>query len=366
MATAMLDMFLDFQKSAQAESFRTWQRLMNAAKVPQIAQEVQVATTPHEVVYEEDSLKLLRYRNEHSIDFAEPVLVCFALVNQPSILDLQPDRSVIRQLLKRGFDVYLIDWGVPTAADRTLRLQDYVCGLMKNVADFVCGHSGSPKLNLLGYCMGGTMSTMYTALYPEQIKNLILMAAPIDFGGDESLLNIWTREEYFDVDGLVDAFGNCPGSFLQSSFQAMKPIQNYVEKYLGLAEKLDDDAYLENYFAMERWANDNIPVAGETFREFVKHLYQQNQLVMGEFQLNDTPVKLQNITCPILTLVAEQDHLVPPNATLAIKHYVSSKFVHHMSINAGHIGLAVSSKAHKQLWPDAAMWIADHSTNCSQ
>lgn len=363
MASAMLDMFLDFQKTAQDESFRTWQRWMNAAKLPQIAKEVQVATTPHDVVYEEDSLKLLRYRNEHSIDFAEPVLVCFALVNRPYILDLQPNRSVIRQLLKRGFDVYLIDWGVPTAADRTLRLHDYVCRFMKNVVNFVCSHSESSKLNLLGYCMGGTMSAMYTALYPEQIKNLILMAAPIDFSGDESLLNLWTREENFDVDGLVDAFGNCPGSFLQSSFQVMQPVQNFVEKYIGFAEKLDDDAFLENYFAMERWATDNIPVAGETFREFVKHLYHQNQLVMGEFQLKERPVKLQNITCPLLTLVADQDHLVPPNSTLAIQHYVSSKFVHNMSIDAGHIGLAVSSKAHRQLWPDAAMWIADHSTN---
>jgi polyhydroxyalkanoate synthase len=363
MTSALLDSFLDFQKASQAESFRAWQRWMNLPKVPQIARDLQVATTPHDVVYEEDSLKLLRYRNEHSIDFKEPILVCFALVNRPYVLDLQPDRSVIRQLLKRGFDVYLIDWGIPTAADRTLRLQDYVCGFLKNVADFVRNHSDSPKLNLLGYCMGGTMSAMYTALYPEQIKNLILMAAPIDFSGDEGLLNLWTRQEYFDVDGLVDAFGNCPGSFLQTSFQMMKPMTNYVEKYLGFAEKMDDDAFLENFFAMERWSNDNIPVAGETFREFVKYLYQQNQLVMGEFRLGDQPVKLQNITCPLLTLTAEDDHLVPPNSTLAIKHYVSSKFVHNMSINAGHIGLAVSSKAHGRLWPDAAMWIADHSTN---
>ena len=363
MASAMLDVFLDFQKTAQAESFRAWQRWLNASKVPQLARDVRVATTPHDVVYEEDSLKLLRYRNEHSIDFAEPVLVCFALVNRPYILDLQPDRSVVRQLLKRGFDVYLIDWGIPTAADRTLRLHDYVCGFMKNVADFVCNHSNSPKLNLLGYCMGGTMSAMYTALRPEQVKNLILMAAPIDFSGEECLLNVWTREEYFDVDGLIDAFGNCPGSFLQSSFQMMKPVQNYFEKYVGFVEKMDSDDFLENYFAMERWANDNIPVAGETFREFVKHLYQENQLVKGEFRLHDKPVKLENITCPLLTLVAEHDHLVPPSSTLAIKDHVSSKFVHHMSINAGHIGLAVSSKAHGQLWPDAAMWIADHSTN---
>jgi polyhydroxyalkanoate synthase len=126
MSSPLLDAVLDFQKAAQTEAFRAWRRWANAPKVPQLARDVQVANTPHDVVYEEDSLKLLRYRNEHSIDFKEPVLVCFALVNRPYILDLQPDRSVVRQLLKRGFDVYLIDWGIPTAADRTLRLQDYV------------------------------------------------------------------------------------------------------------------------------------------------------------------------------------------------------------------------------------------------
>ncbi len=363
MNSTMVGAMLEWQRAAQAESMRSWRRWLNAAKIPQIASEAEIATTPHDVVYEEDSLKLLRYRNEHSIDLAEPVLVCFALVNRPYILDLQPNRSVVRQLLKRGFDVYLIDWGIPTAADRTLRLQDYVCDFMKNVAEFVRTHANSPKLNLLGYCMGGTMSAMYTALYPEQIKNLILMAAPIDFSGEDGLLNVWTREEYFDVDGFIGAFGNCPGSFLQTSFQLMKPVQNYVEKYLAFAEKMDDDSFLENYFAMERWANDNIPVAGETFREFVKHLYQQNRLVMGEMTLRDMPVKLQNITCPLLTLTADQDHLVPPESTLAIKHYVSSQFVHNLSVGAGHIGLAVSTKAHSQLWPEAAMWIADHSTN---
>lgn len=362
MTNPMLDMLLEFQTKAQTEAWKTWQRWMNVPKVPRIAQDVQVATTPHDVVYEEGSLKLLRYRNEHSIDLAEPILVCFALVNRPYILDLQPDRSVVRQLLKRGFDVYLIDWGIPTAADRTLSLYDYVCGYMKNIADFVCEHSDSPQLNLLGYCMGGTMSAMFTSLYQEQVRNLILMAAPIDFSGDEGLLQLWTREEYFDVDGLIDTFGNCPGAFLQSSFQMMKPVQNFVEKYADFYDRMDDDRFLENYFAMEHWATDNIPVAGETFREFVKLLYQQNQLVRGELHLRDVPIKLENITCPLLTLVADYDHLVPPSQTLSIQDYVSSQDVQQMSINAGHIGLAVSSKAHKQLWPDAAMWIADHST----
>src|SRR6187549_1593691 len=132
MINAVLESMVEFQQALETESLRTMRRWLNLPNVPRIARDVKVATTPHDVVYEEDSLKLLHYRNEHSIDFKEPVLVCFALVNRPYILDLQPDRSVIRQLLKRGFAVYLIDWGIPTAADRTLRLQDYVCRFMKN------------------------------------------------------------------------------------------------------------------------------------------------------------------------------------------------------------------------------------------
>jgi polyhydroxyalkanoate synthase len=362
MYNPMLDAVLGMQKTAQDEAFKAWERLINAPKIPEIARETEVSTTPRDVVYEEGSLQLLRFRNEHSIDLAEPILICFALVNRPYILDLQADRSVVRQLMKRGFDVYLIDWGIPTAADRTLQLHDYICGYMKNIVDFVCEQSHSDKLNLLGYCMGGTMSAIYTSLYQQQIRNLILLAAPIDFSGDESLLNLWTRKEYFDVDAMIDAYGNCPGAFLQASFQMMKPVQNFYEKYYGFFEKMHDDYFLENFFAMERWGNDNIPVAGETFREFVKSLYQENQLVKGELRLKGVPVDLKKITCPLLMLTADHDHLVPASSTLALQQHVRSRHVKKMSINAGHIGLVVSKKAHTGLWPDAAMWIADHST----
>jgi polyhydroxyalkanoate synthase len=358
----MLDMMMEMQRTAADESFKAWRRWLNVPTLYEKSRDAVDLTTPADVVYEEDTLKLLRYRNEHSIDYREPIVVCFALVNRPYILDLQPDRSVVRQLLRRGFDVYLIDWGIPTAADRTLRLHDYVCGFMKNVIQFVRHQVDSPEVNLLGYCMGGTMSTMFTATYPEVVRNLILMAAPIDFNSEQSLLNLWTQSQHFDVDAFIDAYGNCPGSFLQSCFQLMKPVQNYYEKYVGLYDKLHDDKFLENFVAMERWGNDNIPVAGETFREFVKCLYQRNQLIKGEFRLNDQLVDLSKIDCPLLMLVADQDHLVAPQSTLALQSHVSSKDIRTMSINAGHIGLAVSSKAHRQLWPEAAMWIADRST----
>ena len=162
------------------------------------------------MVYEEGTLRLLRYRTDREAVFQEPILICYALVNRPYILDLQPTRSVVRQLLNQGFDVYLIDWGVPTAADRTMRLYDYICGLMKNVSEFVGHDSAAGQFHLFGYCMGGTMSAMFTSVFPEMVRTLTLLAAPIDFSGEEGLLHHWTKEEYFDVDRLIDAFGNCP------------------------------------------------------------------------------------------------------------------------------------------------------------
>lgn len=361
---AWFDQALAQQKAVYDATLKMWSRLFAVPRVVEWAREVEVGTTPHDVVYEEDTLRLLKYRRESPPAYAEPVLFCYALVNRPYIVDLQPDRSVIRQFLNRGFDVYLIDWGVPTAADRSMRLTDYIDGIMKNVADLVVKRGTTPDLHLVGYCMGGTMSAIFTACYPELVHTLTLMTAPIDFsvGGEQSLVQFWSNPEYFDVDSLIDAFGNVPAEFLQASFQMMKPVQNYISKYLTFYEKMDDDKFVENYFAMEKWVNDNIPVAGETFREFVKKLYQRNELVRNEFHLGDRLVELKNITCPLQVLSATADHLVPPEQAEAIKAHVGSKDIKSTILDAGHIGLAVSSKAHKKFWPEATKWLADRST----
>jgi len=367
---AWIEKALDQQKAAYDQMIKIWSGLFAIPRIVDAAREVKVATTPFDVVYEEHSLHLMRYRRDTPAVYAEPVLFCYALVNRPYIIDLQHERSVIRQFLARGFDVYLIDWGAPSAADQSLQLRDYIDGLMKNCADFVIRNATTPKLHLIGYCMGGTMSAIFTARYPELVKTLTLMTAPLDFsvGGDQSLAQFWSNPDYFDVDSLIDAFGNVPAEFLQASFQMMKPVQNYFTKYVNFFEKMDDDRFVENYLAMEKWTNDNIPVAGETFREFVKKLYQRNELVKGEFRLvpGEEAVQLSRITCPLMLLTASADHLVPPSQTEGIVPYVGSKDVKSMTLDAGHIGLAVSNKAHKKFWPDATQWIADRSTTTKQ
>lgn len=362
MVNTVFDMMFDAQATAFGQTLRTWQRLWGMPRVAELARDNHVLPTPHEVVYEEGTFRLLRYPREVPAAYAEPVLICYALVNRPYILDLQPDRSVVRQLLARGFEVYLIDWGAPSAADRSMTLRDYIAGLMRDAAGYVVDHSPTQNFHLLGYCMGGTMSTIFTAVFPELVKTLALMAAPIDFSGKDGLLQVWTDPKYFDVDALIDAYGNCPAPFLQASFGAMKPVQNYLTKYSGFYEKMDDERFLRNYFAMEKWTNDNIPVAGETFREFVKRFYQGNDLVEGRYKLGDEPVLLRRITCPVLLLTAAGDHLVPPDQTEGLRGHVGSDEVTSMSLDAGHVGLAVSSKAHKTFWPKATAWMADRST----
>ncbi len=173
------------------ESFDIWEHLASASSLPRSGGPP-ASVTPFDVVHAEHAFAVRRYRGRRPIAVAQPIVICFSLINRPYILDLRPNRSVIAQLLRFGFDVYLINWGTPSSGDRGLRMEDYVCRFIKGAVDVVLEQSDSSQVNLLGYCMGGTMAAMYTALHQDTVRNLILLATPIDFGGD-SLLNLWTR-----------------------------------------------------------------------------------------------------------------------------------------------------------------------------
>jgi polyhydroxyalkanoate synthase len=323
--------------------------------------EVKVGITPHEVVFTENKLRLLHYNAVVEKPCPIPIIMVFALVNRPYILDLKPGKSVVEVLLKKGIDVYLIDWGSPRDEDKNLNLDHYINRYIKKVVERVRKISGSDKVSLLGYCMGGTMSAMYTALYPEDVENLILMTAGIDFRVEEGMLNLWGDKPNFDVDKFVDAYGNVPPEFLQTGFLIMKPIQNMVSKYISFYENIDNEDFVENFLAMEKWVNDNIPVAGEVFREFIKYCYQENLLVENKLRINGKLVDLRKISCPTLNLIAEHDHLVPPASSVVFNDLISSKDKDTIIYPTGHIGLSVSSKSLKDLWPRVADWLIARS-----
>jgi polyhydroxyalkanoate synthase len=351
--------FAPLPASLLAEQQRMWRNAWELPRVAEQAYGTQVGTTPRDVVLENGRFKLLHYRRTSAPRHAQPVLFCYALINRPYILDLLPGKSVVERYLEQGFEVYMIDWGVPTSADRGLSLEGHVEGFLRQAATFIQQRHHRRDLHLLGYCMGGTLSVLYAALHPEEVASLTLLAAPLDFSGPGSLLHLWT--EHFDVDSFIQTHGNCPGWFLQACFLAMKPVQNLLEKNIALYEQMDDREAVAGYFAMERWLNDNIPLPGETFREFVKKLYQENQLVRGELRLGDRVIELGRIRCPLLLLTAAKDHLVAPSSTEGLRPHVGSSDIRSISIEAGHVGLVVGSKARRTMWPEATRWLSDHS-----
>jgi polyhydroxyalkanoate synthase len=203
-----------------AEQQRMLMRMINMPLLLEQTVGVRVESTPAEVVFRIGNVKLLHYQRKTRPTHREPVLFCYALINRPYLPDLKPEHSVVRQYLHRGFCVYMIDGGVPSYEDRKRTLKDYVCGYMAAIVQFTLRTPGCDKLHLLGYCMGGTMSTLFTAQNPELVSTLTLLATPVDFGGRETLLNVWTDRNYFDVDALVGSYGDCPPGFCSRALRA--------------------------------------------------------------------------------------------------------------------------------------------------
>jgi len=349
------------QQAMITESFDNLRRMTRFPWLARQTQKVKKGATPSEVVYEEDRLQLLHYISDKPPKYKTPLVFVFALVNRPYILDILPNKSVVAHFVRAGFDTYLIDWGTPTRADRHLGLDDYIHGYLRHVVRYLRRRTKSSQVNMLGYCMGGTMSAMFTALYPQWVKNLILMAAGIDFSTRSGLLNLWSDPRYFDVDQFVDAFGNCPAEFLQASFLLLDPVRNFLGKPATLMEKLDNPAFVDEFLTMETWLNDNVPVPGEVFREFVKYLYQRNLLVQNQLPVGRDVVDLQRITCPVLNLLAMHDTLVPPAQSEPFTDLVGSADKSTMRLPTGHIGLAMGSAAQRELWPHVAQWLAERS-----
>ncbi|MBA3664550.1 MAG: class III poly(R)-hydroxyalkanoic acid synthase subunit PhaC [Bacteroidetes bacterium] len=316
---------------------------------------VDIASTPKTEVYKEDKLTLYRYNRDTDATYKTPVLIVYALVNTYKMLDLQPDRSYIKNLLNAGMDVYLIDWGYPTASDRFVSMEDYVTGYINNCVDHVRKKHRLEKINILSICQGGTLSVIYASLYPNKVKNLVTHVTPVDFSTNDGLLFRWSRD--MDFDKLVEAnHGLIPGEFLNQGFDMLKPMMK-VQKQQALASSLEDRERLMNFLRMERWISESPDQTGECFRQFMKDLYQKNKLAKNELEIGGKKINLKNLTCPLLNIFATEDHLVPPAATKPLNDLVGSTDKELYSFKGGHIGVFVGSRSQKELAPAVAQWL---------
>ena len=311
--------------------------------------------TDKDLIFQDGKRKLYRYKQRAKKVCSVPTLMVYAMVNRYTMLDLQPNRSLIRSLLDHGQDVYLIDWGYADRIDRFMTMEDYIDGFINDCVDVIREQHKLDAINLLGVCQGGTFSAIYASLYPDKIKNFIPIVTPVDFDTKDSLLNVWATE--FDADLFIDAYGNVPGDLMNSAYTMLQPFSLSINKYINMVDIMGDAEKLADFLRMEAWIFDSPDQPGETLRQFLKNFYQDNKLVKREFILGGRTVDLKNITMPVLNIYAEFDTLVPPVSAKAMLAHVGSSDKQELTYPVGHIGMFVSGKTQKTLAPKISEWI---------
>ncbi len=330
---------------------------------------VQIGTTPKVEVFRQDKVVLYHYKPTAKKTVATPVLVVYGLVGRYTMADLQEDRSLVRNLLAQGVDLYVVDWGTPTRSDRWLMLEDYIDGYLGECVDHIRREQGVDQVSLLGICEGGVFTTCYAARNPGKVKSLVLTITPVDFhAGDKGaplhhgLIGLWARSmSREDVDRLIEANGNLPGELMSVVFSMMTPVNSLTKYNVGLFDVMDDEKKLLNFLRMEKWLADRPDHPGEAAKQWLKDLYQDNQLVKGEFKLGGKKVDLRKITMPVLNVFAEEDHIVPPKSSRALKALIGTKNYTELPLPGGHVGVFVSGKSQGILGKNIFSWLKAHA-----
>lgn len=330
--------------------------------------DVQIAQTPSDVVFQIDKVTLSRYRPLTDVKAdAPPVIICYGLFGRQTMIDLQEDRSLVRNLLNDGIDVYVVDWGNPTRADQFISLDDIILGYLRDCVEYVNAQNEGQLATLFGICEGGTFATCLAALEPELLSGLALAITPIDFKGDpdsfgpgEGFLNQWSQsmsEE--DINSVIDTYGNMPGELTGAVFSSLTPIATMTKYNLGLARLNGDEAATLNFLRMEKWIADRPDHPGVAAKQWFNQLYRENQLVEGKFQLDGRRVNLGHISVPVLNIYATRDHIVPVSCTKALGEYVRPKLYKEIGFPGGHVGVFVSSKAQGVVARGLSEWLVE-------
>lgn len=321
---------------------------------------ISVGDTPNDIVYETRLFRLLHYRSLVKKVSPTPILVVYALINRSYVLDLQQNKSWIRHLLSQGFDIYLLDWKSPTRNDKFVSFDDYVNSYIDDCVEIVQNNNSTDKITLHGYCMGSSMSAMYTALHEEKIKNLVTIAPVIDTSKDSTVIANISKE--MDIDKLVSTIGFLPPEKLYECYSILKPFKQGVNKYFNLIENIENESFVQNFLRIEKWLYDTPPIAGETIKQWINDIYKNNLLFKNQFKLGKLTVDLKKINVPLLNIVAEEDHLVSPECSVPLNEVVSSEDKRLIRFHTGHVGLIASSYSQNNVLPKVGQWLKTRST----
>lgn len=324
-----------------------------------------IAQTPKQLIWTLNKAKLYRYIPVVPEEKRKPVplLMVFAIMNRPHVLDLRRGHSFAEYMLEKGYDLYLLDWGEPGPEDKDLNFDDYVLEYLPRVIRKVKRVSGAEEFSMLGWCLGALIATLYAALRPDDgLKNLVLLTAPLDFSDKTAGgFTRWTSHPAFNPDLIVEKLGNVPGEMIDAGAKMLKPVENYLGSYLMLWDNLDNPKTVEAWHAMNTWVRDIIPMAGAAYQQLINDFYKENRLMEGSLVLRGEHVDLNALTANVYNVIAETDHITPPCQSEGIMEKIGSRDKEVFRVRGGHIGIMAGRGAEKNTWPHIEAWLADRS-----
>ncbi|HLZ85401.1 MAG TPA: alpha/beta fold hydrolase [Caulobacteraceae bacterium] len=317
--------------------------------------------TPKEVVLSRGTLSLYHYTPMTDEVYRTPILFVMATTNRAYVFDLAPGQSFVEFMLKRGYDVYVIDWNPPQSDEARLGFEDYILDFIPSCVSEVQTRSGEDDITVIGYCMGGVLSLMYTALHtPGPVRNLAVFTTPFNWR-EFGLFNAWSDERHFDVDTLVDSLGNVPPEVILASFDMLRP-STKVTSQIQLWDNIWNDEFVKSYRAIDRWGNETLSLPGRYFRQTIKELMNGNKLYTGELEIGGRRVNVGNIKASFLHAVAEHDHIVPYACSRDLVERVGSEDKEEVVMKGGHVSLIAGANAVRRLWPKLDQWLSERST----
>lgn len=317
--------------------------------------------SPKELLWRKNKSKLYHYHANTERKYRTPVLLIYALINKAYVLDLTPGFSLVEHLVNEGFDVYMLDWGEFEWEDRELTYADFVYDYIAPSVKRVARSAQSPDVSIIGYCMGGTMSTMYAALFDKPIlKNLVYLAAPIDFT-NAGTYDVWLKAQGYDPDRIADAMELIPKSFVDWGNQMLNPMANYLGTYTRLWKTIEEDKSVHFWKVLNKWAKDNVNFPGAAYRDWIRDFYQGNKLVKNQVILRGKRVQLQRIKANLLALVGLRDHIALPHQTAAALTYLGGNDKTYLEFPVGHGGLVLGETARDKVFPVLSSWLAERS-----
>jgi len=286
------------------------------------------------------------------------VLFPYLGISRPYIFDLRPGESFAEFLYEEGIPFYLCDWGIFGPEDREMGMDAVIGDMIPSFIQQVVAHSGADAVTVFGYCMGVPMTASALASQPSlPVKNYLAMVGPIDFSIGE--FPRMTDDDKFDVDAIVETFDLMPAEFIRSGFKMLNPMGD-VHQAHSLFQNLTNPQWLEGYKAMNRWASEWLPLPKQFFRQWVRHFYQGNELVQGQFRVLGETVNLRDITVPVLAVGASKDDIVPAASARALVESVGSRDKQFLELEGGHISVIAGRRAKQQVWPALLEWLQKH------